>query len=285
MTYTKPENVTYTQMCIYIDEHVYEDNADTDLIYQYMYHILYMLASKACLFSKGKYYDPFAVYAASRIYLRYNHPKQYEVDAEGNTKLPKIKSILNYAKKTLYHLKVDFEQTEYSQVLSNTVVEEFTYNYDNVIRNAVDGLFLVEFESTLGDVCKTCKQFLSTLPYPKSSAEWLNIYVSVMLTFLSFITLKNKSQRRLQHLESTKRLKDSHLDKFYELERESTAVLFHLDASMHDYILVLARQLRSIVAVDLTDILHTAVDSGFELANLTATNFIVEQGEQNEDAN
>lgn len=281
MTYSKPENLTYTDMCIYIDTHVYEADADVNRIYEYIYHIVLMLSYKAKLFDKHRYYDPFAIYAASRIYMRYTNPKQYELNDDGSPKLDKIKSVLNYAKTMLYPLKVDFEQEEYSQILSSEVNTDKTYNYDNVVRDAVDHLLLVDFEATLGDVSKTCKHFLSSLPYPVKSKEWMNIYLSVMLTFLDSVTIKNKNLRRIKHLDTTQRLKQRHIEEFYSQERnKGQAVLFHLPESMNDYILVLSRQLRSIVAEDLKDILHTSIDARFHLAELVTGTL---SGDTNED--
>ena len=61
MIYQKPKDVTYTEMCMYIDDNVYKDNFDERLVYEYIYHIVYMLAKKAQYFKKNSYYDDFAI--------------------------------------------------------------------------------------------------------------------------------------------------------------------------------------------------------------------------------
>lgn len=40
----KPEGMKYTDLCIYIDKNIYDDNADQNLVFQYVYTIAYMLA-------------------------------------------------------------------------------------------------------------------------------------------------------------------------------------------------------------------------------------------------
>ncbi len=268
MMYTKPENVSYTDMCMYIDSHMYTEDFDVELVYQYLYHIVLMLARRANLFPKHRYYDDFAIYAASRIYMRFMHPKQYEYKDDGSPKLDRIKSVLNYAKNVLYPMKVDFEQLEYSQTLSAEEEKLSSFNYESVVRASVEGLLLVDFNDTLENISKTCEQFLSTIPYPKDSSTWLNIYVSVMLTFTNSVTLRNKTLRRLRHIQETNKVTDAKLNSMFVLEKYDDPILFHLDASMADYITVLSRQLKHIVAEDLSYILHTNISRDFVLSDI-----------------
>lgn len=285
MTYDKPKNVKYTDMCIYIDENVYEPNHDQVLVYQYIYHVVLMLAKQASLFTEHRYYDGFAIFGANRIYRRLTNKKQFEYNSDGTPKMTKIKSVLNYAKKILYHLKVDYEQQEYSQALSKDSVDNTDYNYDNIIKSSLSGINLVNFELTMSDVGKTCKKFLQTIPYPVNSAEWLNIYVSVMLTFMNQVTLKNKQLQRIAHLESTCRLRDYHIENFYNTERYSEPVLFHLDSSMSNYITVLARQLRHIVGNDLSSILHTDISYDYMLVDAVVKDVLNKEYDNDENKN
>lgn len=269
MTFTKPKDITYTDMCIYIDNNIYTDNYDVNTVYEYLYHIIFMLAKQSQLFNKHKYYDSFAIFGASRVYFRLTNKKQFELKPDGTVKMDKIKSVLNYIKNILYPLKVDFEQEEYAQTIVTTDDAEINqYTYNQILSQAVDKLAFCDFGMTLNDISRTCKHFLSTIPYSKDSGVWYNIYVSVLLTFLSYVTLSNKHQRRIEHLESTARLKDKHIEDFYTIARDSDPVLFHLPKSMGPYITVLARQLQTIVAKDLSDILHTPVNNDFQLIEM-----------------
>lgn len=276
MTYKKPNNVSYTDMCIYIDDNIYTDNYSEELVFEYLYHIILMLALKAKLFTKHCYYDGFAIFAASKVFFRLTNKKQSELTDSGEPVMKRVKSVLNYIKSTLYYLKVDYEQKEYAQSL---VAEECdtSYNYDNVVRNSARDLSLVEFEMTMHDIAKTCKAFLKTIPYRQSSSEWLNIYTSVLLTFMNSITLRNKNLRRIEHLSSTQRLKDTHLQDMFLLEKYDKPVLFHLDASMSDYIVVLTRQLRKLVAKDLSSIIHTNVSDEVFVTTSVVKDYLTEE--------
>ena len=265
MMYKKP-TISYTSMCIYIDTHIYEEY-DEQLVFEYLYHIMKMLATKYGYFTNSREYEDFAIYAASSLFMRLTTKKD----------LPRIKSILNYAKSVVYPLKVDFQKSEYSQSISeDKYKEELNYNFNTIISRTLTSLDLSDFGLTMMDVGKTCKKFLRTIPYDKDSSEWMNIYLSVMLTFLNSVTLRNKSKDRLGHLDKTHYIKDYHMDNFYELEREDEVILFHLPNHMSNYISVLSRQLRSIIARDLSDILHTKIHSDYELVNSAINEFMEE---------
>lgn len=274
MTFKKPDDVTYTDMCIYIDNNVYKESFNENLIYEYIYHIIYMLAKKSSYFKQNHYYDDFAIYAASRVYFRLTNPKQHQLNEDGTLKLEKIKSVLNYIKKVIYPMKVDFEQSEYCQTISKeSYPEEVNYNFSNLLNNSIDELTFSEFGLTFNNIGKTCKAFLKTIPYKTNSVEWLNIYTSVMLTFLNTITLTNRRKNRLEHLSSTMRLTDNHIISAYEQENQQ-AILFHLPESMNDYILVLTRQLKHLIAKDLTDILHTNISNDIAIISLSVKDYI-----------
>ena len=257
MTFKKPDDVSYIDMCIYIDNHIYEDDCDFNIVYQYLYLLAYMLASSTQML-KYKYLDSFALFAANKMYFRLTNKKQFELNEDGQYKVSRVKSIMNYLKSSIYFLKVDFEQSEYYQEFNISESDDsLSYNYDNIVSNSLSGIDLIEFQMTMNDVSATCQKFLETIPYDKNSTEWLNIYVSTMLTFLNMVTLPNKSKKRLEHLANKRTLRQYHYEDFYEAQEKP--ILFHLPESMSDYILVLARQMKHLVGCDLSDILHTKV--------------------------
>lgn len=54
MTYKMPRGVTYTEMAIYIDNHIRDERRDECLIFEYLYHLSYMLARKGSYFHKSE---------------------------------------------------------------------------------------------------------------------------------------------------------------------------------------------------------------------------------------
>lgn len=259
MTYKKPKNISYTDMAIYIDENIYKDDKDYEIIYQYCYHIFYMLAKQNSLFKNNSYYDDFAIYCASKIYFRFTSDKQYDIDENGKPKLNKIKSVLNYAKKVLYPWKVQFERSEYCQNISPRQQEEYAYNFNNLLNKCVDDTYISDYKLLMGNIGKTCEKFLLTIPYKPDTVEWLNIYTSVLLTFLSYITPSVKNKDKIDNLAKHNNLNIEHIESVFKDESLKEPILYHLDNNMRDYIIVLTKQLKHIVAKDLSDILHTKV--------------------------
>lgn len=271
--YQKPKDVSYTDMCIYIDTHVY-DEFDEHLVFEYLYHLAGMFAKKGKYFIHSQDYDSFAIFAATQLYMRLIDPRQFPSDS-GEIKLPRIKSILNYIKTVIYPLKVDFQQEHFSQLIEEEVLPETEYNFNAILSKQISNLDITEFGLTLQDIAKTCEKFLSTIPYDKKSVDWHNIYTSVMLTFLSSITLRNSHIERIEHLASTMRLEDYHYDIFYREARQDI-ILYHLPEHMKNYIDVLCRQLNHILAKDLCDILNTKVHTDYMLVEHYRTDFIKE---------
>ena len=281
MMYQKPKDISYTQMCIYIDDHIYTNDYDEHLVFEYLYHITIMLAKKYKYFNKMDDYDAFGIYAATHLFMRLIDPRQFEENS-GKISIPIIKSILNYTKAVMYPMKVDYQQKFYAQNIEKESLPETQYNFNYLISKEVSNLEFADFEMTLLSISSTCRHFLKTIPYPQNSKEWHNIYLSVMLTFLSQITLRNDHLKRIEHLRSTERLRDYHFDIFYR-ECKSDIILYHLPESMRNYIDVLTRQLNNILAKDLCNILDTKVHTDYLLLNNMKEEFLKESMNQDVD--
>ena len=258
MIYEMPD-MRYVDMCIYIDNTAYKENLteeEQNTIFQYLYFVSYMLASKAKFFAKAEYYDDFAIYCATNVFLRLRNPKQFEYDEEGNPKLKRVKSVLNYIKKTIDPRRVDFQQQFYTQIYSNTsyedVVYDCEYSFSDMLSDSIDELSMVEFNLCLGDIIKTARAFLSTIPYYTDKAMWNNIYTSVMLTFLNHVTLSNKDITRIKNLKFGLDNREHYLDNLYDQQTRDGTILYHLDENMKDYITVLTKELKHVIAKDLS---------------------------------
>lgn len=269
MIYKKPSDVRYVDMCIWIDEHAYEKDCDEELLFQYLYFIAIMLAHKAKYFNNTKDYEDFAVYMASRAYFRLKNPKQYQTDENGNLKMTKLKSILNYMKSILYPCKVDFQQQYYAQtsVVADDDYYHSEYAFADKLSDTVDELSAVDFKVCLNDITKTIRAFLKQIPYKQGTAEWHNIHMSCLLSFLNSITLTNYDINRIKNYTKNRSNKLNALIALYEAESKDFTILFHLDESMRDYITVLVREIKRVVALDLSYQLRTYVPSSQNSAN------------------
>lgn len=276
MLYKRPTNIKFVDMCIWIDDNAYREDLsleEQEKIYEYIYHLTKMLAYKSHLFNKGSYYEEFAIYSATKTYLRLTNPKQFELNADGAAKLKRIKSILNYIKSTLYPHKVDFEQEFYSQVLDynkddDNFVEISGYTFSDMLHEYTDELDLVEFNLYLTDICKTIKDILLKIPYRKNTPEWHNIYMSCLLTLINSITLSNADKVRINELKMSKEYKLKYIEKVYKQQCLSPPILFHLDSSLSSYVQVLVNNIRHSISKELSYRTHTYIPSNSNMNRL-----------------
>ena len=250
MTYDFPDGMTYTEMAIWIDEHVYQDNLDEGLLYQYLYHLSHMLAGQHSLFRTAQEYDQFSLYSASRLFQRLMNVKQYEYDESNKPKMNQIKSILNYIKKILYPYKVDFEVEIKSETKDIDIIPTGTFDLGSHMVESASLFDKIEFSLALDSIAQIVKSRLRRIPIRKNSSEWDNIYLSCMLTLLDSVTL---SRQTLARYESAQRInKDAFLDQAYQDMRYKDPILYHLPDSMANYIRVLVNELRHVIAAELS---------------------------------
>lgn len=269
MLYKKPKDITYTEMAIYIDTHMYEEDCDESLVFEYLYHLCYMLAKHANYFRVNSYYDDFAVYAATSVFMRYKNKKQFELDDAGNPKMTKLRSCLNYIKTILYPKKVDFEQRYYSQLYSpSDVTEEKTgLSLDALVSQTVDDLNTAQFNLCLGNTASTCRRVIRDIPYKTNKTLWNNIYLSCLLTFISNLTLSEKNKQKIREQGDSFYLKPEVLEDLYR-EESGDIVLYHLEDNMKDYIRILTTKMKKVLSKDLSLSLHEYISSDGNIQNI-----------------
>ena len=259
MIYEKPKDVTFTQMAMWIDENVYNPACDDERLYEYIWHLSVMLSYKCGFPYTDDEQDSFGLYCASRLYFRYRNKKQFELNDDGTTKLEKIKSVLNYLKKVLHHYKTDYELEFHIENKNLDVISTDYFNLDNYLVDNTSLFDRMSFSYTLGSVSTVCKAHLRKIPYKKDSSEWMNIYLSCLLTLLNSITVSNRKLRELkQPLSETS---DNILNRLYADLRKEPPVLFHTDEKLSNYIIVLVNEIRHVLASELSWQMHSYVSA------------------------
>lgn len=223
-------------MCIWVDNNYDLPDCDDSLLYEYLYHLINMFAQKSKYFSKFEYYDEFALFGASRLFMRLK-----------NKDLTKIKSVLNYIKTVIYPYKVEFEKDSY---VNNTEDNELLYTDtfclgSNLIDNS-DIFDRIDFKYTLDNISNVIRTFLNKLPHKKNSSEWLNIYTSVLLTFNNMLSCADMKKMQLHDI-SSKELHSIYLD----ISKEEP-ILYHLDKNYSNYISILVNEIKSLIAKQLS---------------------------------
>ena len=262
--YKRDPKVSFTDMCIYIDNNIYQENFDSDKCYQYMYHIFYTLAVKGRFFNSAKDYDEYALYAATRLFLRYQ-----------KRNLNVIKSVLNYVKRILYPTKVEYQSQTFNQVFKQDVEEEITKNLQDEMNNVAisqnDGMMRIEFEYYLRKIPNTIKEFLKDIPYANDKVMMHNIYLSCLLSVLNSFTMSNENIRRLNNKQNRNLPVDNLLESIYREERQNAIILFNLDISMYNYISTLVSKIYSIIKKDLVYLIGSYEPSSAIIKSILAS--------------
>lgn len=185
----KPKGVTYTQMAIWIDNHIYEPDCDYDTAYEYMYLLAYMLAAKHKYFNTQEEYEDFSTFLAYNVFQRYTADKYV------NNGSKHLKSVLNYMKSILYFRKMAFNAQYRQKIIdpkfdnfdSDVYVEKQRAAYEASNREAlVNGIL-----DTFKRVPRMIKCCIPKVYCDDKSLE-ANLYMSSMLTIINRITLNNK---------------------------------------------------------------------------------------------
>lgn len=257
MVFKKPKGIKYTDMAIYIDEHIYKEDKNEDLIYQYIYHLCYVLACKGKYFKNFQDYDDFAIFAASKVYMRLVDKRQFNPEP-GERKLDVIKSVLNYIKLTLYGMKVDYQKDTYKQIIDPRLndkidIDKLKYSFKEQIENNYWFDLQKNIFDDLNELPDIIKDIVSKTPYKDDKIITKRLYISCLITILKSITLSNNNQERLRKRELKNSDTEDLLYKLYQEEKQDSLTLWRLDESMSNYVNILCNKIRKNIASRLMD--------------------------------
>ena len=257
MIFPKPK-LKYTEMAMYVDDKINSDSYPTEeeleSIYIYLYHIIRMLAYKHKYFTKTYYYDDFSLTVAADMMNRFIYnPKLYQLDEQGNPKMEKIKSCLNYIKSVLYGRKVAFEQKAYSQKISpqSENINLTDFSFANQIRSSNREIINSNINLYLNDLGKTISNYIDQICIYKDVMIKKNIKISCYLSLLGSVIFTESVVDDVVSKYKTPKAKYSYLCGVYERNRENSIVLYHLDESLRNYIVVLVRRIYGLIESDI----------------------------------
>lgn len=241
-------------LCIYVDQNAYSENVDKEKLFDALYNIVYALAVKQRLFQRWEDYEPFALDCSVKLYQRLINPKQFLPD-DHPKKMKKVKSILNFIKRILYPLKVDYQKETFGQQfvpeLHEDSVQKIREKFIGQCRNQFKPILKVDFEYYLKKISYTAHHFLKTTPYANDEVTLHNLYLSCMMTLVNQITLSNYNQKRYEtRLKRGYNLEDF-INKVYSEEQLDSVVVFHLDPNMKNYVAVLVNRIKKLIIKDM----------------------------------
>lgn len=221
MLFDRIEDLKIVDMCKYVDENVYRDDLtenDKNLIFKYLYFIVYSISKAHKILYYESDYDNFAMYLAEWLYFRL-------VNNEQN--LPPIKSVKNYIDTVLLKRKIRWQLSEkYNTVFDDYLTEDddkkktFDVNaYMSKLRDEVDSTNTVilsnDVKKEIKDLPALIDKVVEKTAYTLDEQVKHNLSISIMLTFINSLNKKND------------------------------VICWHLDSAMFkDYILLLLRRVK-----------------------------------------
>ncbi len=268
MLYTKPKDVRYVDMCIYIDNIVKRGDPseeEINLIFEYLYHLSFMLSHKHKYFNESHYYEEFSIYLATEVLYRlFYNPKLNKVDDDGNPVLTPIKSVLNYMKAIIYGRKCAFEHENYSQKItlrkgSNSL--DYTSNLNNKLKDTLVYNIETDIDIYLKTVSKEIKNIVyNDCIYKNDKILLQNIYMSCLLSVINSFTFTKIDIDNINSTYSLPESKYKYINKLYKKNRDNCIILYNLSESYHDYIQIMVKRIFNKLQNDLIYLSKSSVD-------------------------
>jgi hypothetical protein len=263
MLWKKPNNLKYTDLCIYIDQNVpkivnpgeYPEIENT--VYNYLWLLVKALAIKKCMFTDFQDYDMYAFYAANRLFfaLRKNQVNQGKT-IKGKLIRP-IKSCLNYTKALLYPMKIEYQRESFKEVIEEEFVSKKfdAFAYKEQLKNkAIDhsGIpqqFKEHVQEALSNSDRLLDNILQKSPFNSSTAEYQNLKISILLNSIQIL----KSKKKL------------------DANTTQSIVLWHLPKSMSNYTKILLKEFFMALKLEIIDCYRSANLSDTDLENILSS--------------
>lgn len=268
MTFKRPDHVwlpeevdkkgkeLHARMAIYIDYYKYKprDQRDDALIFEYIYHICYMLACKYKMFQTASDYDQFAIYCAGVVWGRIVNEKQFIAES-GEELMPRIGSILNYIKASLLGMKVSYQKNEFQYVFDS----ELGFNgvkYINSVKESINSSYTNEYlvEDMIHSFKKLpyeVKKVVDTTPYCSDPVMNRRLYLSCMLSFANSLILNNKAKEKIAKKEEKGQDSDEFKINYYLNNDDKDVILWRVDEKLYDYVDILVKRVKSKIASDI----------------------------------
>ena len=244
MQWKKDPNVRYVDLCIYIDKNIpniVEPGEHPDIentVYNYLWLVVKALAIKKCMFNNFQDYDPYAFYAANRLYfaLKKNYLNQGKT-IKGKLIRP-IKSCLNYMKALLYPMKIEYQNETFREIISEEFVskkfDSFTFKEqmrDEIRSNqGVNETFISYVRSSIEQIGSIADRVLVKSPFSPRSIDYKKLKMSLMLNAINSLKVKKKL--------------DSDLP---------TILLWKLPKSMSSYVRILLKEFYSEIKLEIME--------------------------------
>lgn len=291
VTFHKPSKLKYTDMAIYIDAHL-SDIVEADknpkveqTIFEYIYHIIFALSYKAGFFKNLNYYDDFALYGASELFVSMRKKLLNSGKLVRGKPVVPVKSSLNYIKSVLFPLKVNYQRQFFHTVINPDLIDQDTRRLEYDLKSSIMDQYTTNkeeaYEDAIKEMPKAIRDIVNETPFRCDPSMYKKIYISVLLTLINYITLPGKVSNKLVKKATT----DSKtLEKYFEAYQENmnTVLLWHLDDAWSNYIRILVTKVKKEFSKKVSYYLHFDDLSEEDLDNIMKSAFATYEDRDNE---
>jgi hypothetical protein len=158
------------------------------------------------MFNNFQDYDPYAFYAANRLYfaLRKNYLNQGKT-IKGKLIRP-IKSCLNYMKALLYPMKIEYQNETFREIISEEFVskkfDSFTFREqmrdDARASQGINEQFRDFVKDSFLHIGDLADEVLKKSPFSPRSIDYKKLKISLMLNAINSLKLKKKLDSEIQ---------------------------------------------------------------------------------------
>lgn len=249
--------IRYVDMCIYIDNHIYNGDYDEQLVFDYLQKLFYALSYKKNFFLHISDYQQYSLYGATHVYLRLTNKRQFLPDDDPN-KLKKIKSVLNFIKSILYPLKVNYQHDEFNRMfvdeiqgegINDSIKQDLVKRFNSATRNYTE----TDVENYLSTLHRVIRTSIQDQPYSNDKVFMKRLYLSCLITFIRSITLSNSNKERLRKRENGafRSGVEDLTQKLYMQEALLAPVVWKLPKEYETLVAVLCNKIREQIAKDI----------------------------------
>lgn len=253
MLYSAKGNEKYTDLAIFFDENFYSDKRDDEKCYRAMYLIYYMLACKKQYFRTYDDYDTFAQTAATTVYIRFLNKWR---------KGERIKSILNYAKATVYPLSLSYKKQEYNESIVSKEDPSLLWTYKIKMRESIQEQYNEGLPDSIvesfKEIPEMIREILDETPYANDKIAYMRLYKSCLISLIKSFTLSKYSEESLdKRNEKDLDVSVEFLSKTFKREQEDATTLWRLEESMKDYVELLITKIKYRITDEINDVIRS----------------------------
>lgn len=244
MQWKKDPDLKYTDLCIYIDKNIPNiavpgENPDIEnTVYNYLWLVVKALAIKKCMFNNFQDYDPYAFYAANRLFFALRKNLWNQGKTIKGKEIKPIKSCLNYMKALLYPMKIEYQNETFREIISEEFVSKkfdsfsFTESMraDAKASQGVNESFLSYIKSSFEQIGVLADEVLKRSPFSPRTVDYKKLKISLMLNAINSLKVKKKL--------------DSDLP---------TILLWKLPKSMSNYVRILLKEFYSEIMLEIME--------------------------------